>query len=221
MREVTEEMFLKDVGSHTMEVLLDNGVHRCLRFRDNGSSVNWFDVVTWPGFLAYTGDMGSFVFTRLEDMFEFFRGPDSGLLKINLSYWSEKLEAVDSHTYHPGAKEYSEDRLRERIEEHIIEWVDDHDGPYDADEVEIASSKKALETELRFAVEGDVLRYLDDGEDRAREAVRDFECTIAEKTYTFQDSWEWDCREYTGRFIWCCYALVWAIRQYDAAKVPA
>ena len=28
-----------------------------------------FDIVTWPGYLCYSGDMGCFVFTRLPDMF--------------------------------------------------------------------------------------------------------------------------------------------------------
>lgn len=218
MRQCTEEMFLKDVAEHTMQVLHDDGVHRCLRFSKKGSSTAWFDVVTWPGFLAYTGDMGSFVFTRLEDMFEFFRGPESGPLRINPSYWGEKLEAVDSHTHHPGYKEYSEERLRENIEDHVARLIDEHEGPYDADEEEISASKKSFEKELRFSVESDVLRFLDDGEDRAREALRDFECTIEDKTYTFQDSWEWDCREFTFRYLWCCYALVWAIRQYDTQK---
>ncbi len=27
----------------------------------------------WPGHPAYAGDMGSFVFARLDDMFQFFR----------------------------------------------------------------------------------------------------------------------------------------------------
>jgi hypothetical protein len=48
----TEETFLKDVSKHTMAVLLDKGVYRHLQFKDNGSNVMWFDIVTWPGFLA-------------------------------------------------------------------------------------------------------------------------------------------------------------------------
>ena len=97
-RQPTEESFLNDVSKHEMKVLLDNGIYRHLRFKQQGSSNMWFDVVTWPGFLAYTGDMGAFVFARLEDMFEFFRGrpvDDKDKLYINLGYWGEKLEAVD------------------------------------------------------------------------------------------------------------------------------
>lgn len=205
MRACTEEMFLKDVASHEMNVLLDNGIHRCLRFKQPGSSNMWFDVVTWPGFLAYTGDMGSFVFTRLEDMFQFFRSRD-GKLAINLSYWSEKLEAVDSHCHTPGHKQYSEEKLKGLIDEHVSGWIDDNE------------LSKDDATTLRLAVKEDVLRYLDDSEGDSINAVRNFSCEIDGHKFEFQDSWEWDCREYTFRFIWCCYAIVWAINKYDDSK---
>jgi hypothetical protein len=35
----------------------------------------------------------------------------------------------------------------------------------------------------------------------------------------FADFWECNSDEYTSRFIWCCYALSWGIKQYDATKV--
>ena len=34
----------------------------------------------------------------------------------------------------------------------------------------------------------------------------------------FHDLWERNCKEYSHRFIWCCFALAWGIRQYDAGK---
>ena len=37
----------------------------------------------------------------------------------------------------------------------------------------------------------------------------------------FSDCWEWRFTEYTHRFVWCCYAIAWAIKQYDAAKATA
>ncbi|MEN5374297.1 hypothetical protein [Stenotrophomonas hibiscicola] len=41
--------FEKDTAEHQMEVLLDNGVYRHLRFKRPGSYAFSFDVVTWPG----------------------------------------------------------------------------------------------------------------------------------------------------------------------------
>jgi hypothetical protein len=83
----SEQSFLKDIANHQLEILLDNGVYRHLRFKANANSWNmWFDVVTWPGFLAYSGDMGCFVFTRIADMFEFFRSNKADGLPINQGY---------------------------------------------------------------------------------------------------------------------------------------
>jgi hypothetical protein len=222
----TEELFLKEVEKHEMNVLMDNGVYRHLRFKQPGSSVAWFDIVTWPGHLAYAGDMGSFVFSRLDDMFKFFRA-DRGngqKLYINQSYWGEKLEAVDRDGRISSHRRYSEDRLREHVERDISTWLEDHfsdDG--DMDDAEIQQRRKSAEQELRQAVEDEVYYNVEDGEHEARKAVRDFSRKIGGHTFEFHDSWEWDCDDYTYRFTWCCYALAWAIRTYDAKvnEVPA
>jgi hypothetical protein len=50
--------------------------------------VDAFDILTWSGHLCYTGDMGTYVFARIEDMFDFFRGR-----RINPQYWGEKVIA--------------------------------------------------------------------------------------------------------------------------------
>ena len=82
---------------------MDNGVHRHIRFKKPGTMCMYFDLITYPGGLLYTGDMGTYVFVRLQDMFEFFRTSNQdgwvkemGLtLYTNHSYWSEKLVATD------------------------------------------------------------------------------------------------------------------------------
>ena len=68
-----EAIFLRDVAEHEMIVVRDDGVHRHIRFKKPGTSCMHFDLITWPGYLCYTGDMGTYVFSRLTDMFEFFR----------------------------------------------------------------------------------------------------------------------------------------------------
>ena len=221
--ETTEESFLNDVSKHEMKVLLDNGIYRHLRFKQQGSSNMWFDVVTWPGFLAYTGDMGAFVFARLEDMFEFFRGrpvDDKDKLYINLSYWGEKLEAVDQvGRWDSGYRVFSPDKLKEHVEEQIKNWVEDCDETYDSSDEEIMADRTEFENELRYAIKEDVYRLLEDGEQEARRAVNDFQCKIGNRTYNFSDTWEWECTEYTFRFVWCCYAVAYSIQQYDNSKI--
>lgn len=192
MREMTEESFLKDVAKHVMTVIRDDGVHRHLRFAIPDSGNMHFDIVTYPHYLCYSGDMGCYVFSRIHDMFEFFRGKPEGPLRINESYWGEKLEAIDRPD---GYREYQP----ELLEAHVKEWLDE----VEADE------------ELRQDVQDNVLAYAHDGEYAARDALTQFE---HDSHRPFQDSWECNFSAYTFRFVWCCYALAWAIRQYDKAK---
>jgi hypothetical protein len=191
----TEAQFLADVAKHAMTVMRDDGVSRHLRFAQPGTRNRQFDLITWAGHLCYTGDMGTFVFARLQDMFEFFRehDKDSGKgqgLAINPGYWAEKLLAIDRSGY----REYSADLFREKI----AEWLDEVDATQ----------------ELRDEVDDHVLAYADDGHDAAVRSATEFEHN-GERP--LQDLWEVELREYTFHFIWCCYALAWGIRQYDAA----
>ncbi len=205
--EITEDVFLKDVADHAMKVVMDQGLYRHLLFRSPKTSNQYFEIVTFPGTLVYVGDMGSFVFQRIEDMFQFFRSRGDKNIAINPSYWSEKLEAVDNHTTKPGHKTYSEEKLKVIVQETVAEWC--QDGELTA--VQREELERVVKYELSFG----------DGEEDARRSVRDFSHEIDGHKFEFHDSWEWDCREYTGRFLWCCYAVVWAIREYDAYKQVA
>jgi hypothetical protein len=88
----------------------------------------------------------------------------------------------------------------ETFREIINSWFEDDDDP-PADG-------------LLQAIEDDVLSWADDGEEKAREAAEDFEYG---GNTVFNDFWETNLHEYTVRFIWCCYAISWGIRIYDAA----
>lgn len=88
MSECTMERFLDDVAKHEMTVLADQGNVRHLSFRAPGTVIQHFNLTTWPNHLCVSGDMGTYVFSRLEDMFDFFREN-----KINPGYWHEKLKA--------------------------------------------------------------------------------------------------------------------------------
>jgi hypothetical protein len=75
VRQCTAEQFLKDVATHSMKVERDDGVYRHLKFRgpESNSWNLWFDIITWPQCLVINGDMGSWTFARVNDMFTFFR----------------------------------------------------------------------------------------------------------------------------------------------------
>lgn len=63
-KEVTESTFLREVSQHSMTVIRDDGVNRHLRFRRPETNCMGFDLITWAGHLCYTGDMGTYVFSR-------------------------------------------------------------------------------------------------------------------------------------------------------------
>lgn len=207
MDNLTEEEFLKDVKDHQIEIIYERGVYRHITFRRPNTICMGFDLITWPGYLCYTGDMGTYVFRRLNDMFEFFRKEpyDKGELPINPFYWEEKVQAVDRSYGDEGrTREYSAELFKARVRE----WVADM-----AAEMNEKEHAKFLE-----AIEDEVLDFAEYGEQVARKAAYDFTWNRKD---VFTDFQEQSFREFTHRFLWCCYALVWGIKQYDKAKAAS
>jgi hypothetical protein len=66
--------FEQSVVTHKMIVHRNEGLYRHLEFRrEDGSGSDWFEVVTWPFGMVVRGWPGTYVFSRVEDMFAFFR----------------------------------------------------------------------------------------------------------------------------------------------------
>lgn len=193
----TLERFRKDTANHSMEVLQDNGLYRHLKFSNNGSSCYRFDLITWPGYLCICGDMHTYVFQRVQDMFTFFRS-DNGE-DINPGYWGEKLEAEESQSRARWGKEWSLDTFTDSVKRYLNNYLEDDDG----DEDSPSSQEIRAEAESELELIGD--------EFEAVTFIRDFECG----NFRFED-WEGDDTSYTFHYLWCCYAIVWGIQQYDA-----
>lgn len=213
-REPTSERFLADVENHQMTVAHEDGIYRHLRFKSSKCGWNqWFDLVTWPGFLTICGDMGTWTFARVPDMFAFFRS--SRGLEINASYWAEKL-CRGTHDGRDGAKVWDDDLFRDRV----LERLEDHD---------LTDEQKVFVRE-RFKEE----IFSQSGEHFLLHAAYEFHscldpecielgfCCNHEKhrRHHFQfDSCELpDGKDYAFHFIWCLYAIVWGIQQYDALQ---
>lgn len=200
----TGERFEKDVADHEMTVLHADDMYRHLRFARPVHSSYWFELVTWPGALVIRGDMGSFTFSRMTDMFEFFRHPHGGWHRhdsINPSYWAEK---TPDRTV---TEEYSEDKFRRVVSNHVAEF-----------EAEYPGLAKAVEAEI-FDSYGSDITY----EDSARRALRDFVYypgagADGGLTFEFQNVGELDFTEWSYRYLWCCNAIQWGITQYDLAR---
>ena len=95
MPELTESGFLAEVKNHKLTVIRDDGLYRHLRVGVPGTIMESWHIITWPGYLAMVGDMGDWVFRRMDDMFQFFRSDPGNGLQVNPYYWSEKLQAQE------------------------------------------------------------------------------------------------------------------------------
>lgn len=211
MQDVCEvERFLKDVETHQMTIIQNDGVYRHIRFSKPGTSCYRFDLITWPGYLCYTGDMGTYVFTRLQDMFDFFRrgSRDGEWHKIDMRYWAEKCEASDKSD---GIRQFSEELFKRNVMEHLIDWIRSHR----------QETTKEERRGLWDAVISEVINAEDDnGGMRKQIAANDFHHEVSfNLTFYFQDFWERSVTEYSFRFVWCCFALAWGIAKYDETQI--
>lgn len=179
--------FDNDTADRQLTVIRDDGLHRHLTWGRPRSGSMRVEVVTWPGYLAYVGDMGSFVFSRTADMFTFFRREE-----INPSYWAQKVQASDRD----GVTQWSQEAFLERAEEDFKEYLSDEG------------------EETREEFEEQVLRNLDEkSKETAYSDIINFEFN---ERLPFQDWWDVDTDVYTFRFLWCCFAIVRVVELYDA-----
>lgn len=194
------ENFLNQVKKHELKILRDEGLYRHIRLAEPKTVNAYFDIITWPGHLCFTGDMGTYVFKRLEDMFLFFRTEVNTFPKINPGYWEQKLQAVDIHV---GYKKFDVETFLENVLE-IYEESFDKDT---INEKELRDKKQQL-AEMVFNF------HQDGGEPGVFNKTRDW----FEEQGLRIDLWEVSCLEYTYHFLWCCYAIQWAIGKYDEVK---
>lgn len=205
MREPNEELFLKDVAAHVMTVRLDQPPYRHVVFRKPETSNLWFELITWPNYLVITGDMGTWTFARVEDMFTFFRrGQDDRGLRINPHYWSEKLQNGASGGHH-AAQHFDGQEFRRRL----FEAVANNYGlsPSDVDRIE-----KSL---------AEVLRYTDStgSEYEHYRLISEWSIKLpGARMFRLDPSDLPSGKVYTYHFLWCLYAIVWGIQQWDAAR---
>lgn len=184
--------FAKDVADHRMTVLHDDGLYRHLRFTRPGTGLYWFEITTWPGSLAIRGDMGSFMFSRLPDMFEFFGTGD-----INPGYWAEK---TPNYGVDAAVRRYSPETFESTIKQLAKEFLDGRPG-WEA-------------VPFYQLLQEDVLEH----SQAHHEAVEAADRFVWEGQAVFSNIFGSDFRDYTPQFLWCCLALPFAIRHYQHEK---
>lgn len=191
------ERFLVETAEHELTVIHEDGVYRHLRIQKPRTWSYGYDLVTWPGFLAVTGDTGDFLFARTRDMFEWFRSDRGG---INPSYWAQKLQAPRGTD---GVRQYAPDLLRKSV----AEWLD-----YACEDLEAAEAEA-----LRAALSEQVL----DHEFEDLSVVYSSLTGFQHDGFTIDEPWEWEPYEFRHDFLWCCWAIVAGIEKYDALSATA
>lgn len=198
------ERFARETAEHEMTILHDDGLYRHIRFSAPESSAYWFELITTPGQLVFSGDGDAFVFRRLTDMFVFFRsssGWNPGT-RIDETYWAEKLVSDRD-----AVKEYSRRLLNQLVSDYFRDVQAEKESP-------------GIRRAWREATTGRFPDYDTEHAEGARDALEHFKY----QDFAFVDTWEWDLREYSWWYLWACHAIVWGIAQYDAhkaAKTPA
>jgi hypothetical protein len=185
------DRFRSDTAEHQLTVVRDDGLYRHLRFSRPDSWFYGFDVVTWPGYLAFVGDMGDLLFSREQDMVAFFEKMEG---QPDPRYLAEKLKG-------PGGTNrvlrYSPDLLRDCLREWVCEVTEDG-GRHD---LWVAVKEQILDCEEAASV------------DAALFLVRDFR-----HGDLYIEGWEeWDLWVYDEHFLWACWAILRVVSEYRAA----
>lgn len=192
----TKESFLEDVKDHEITIIKDKEVYRHIRMMTTGPN-KWnqkYDIITWPDHLCYTGDMGTYVFQRTEDMFSFFRNEK---MEISSGYWAEKC--LSESIFGEGIRQWSVELFREAVLEYIMNVLD-------------LETKEEIPEE--YLEEAYSLLHAED-EWECISAYRDFNSELFDLTDLFDG---FSGKEKTYHFIWCLYAIVFAIKKYDEKR---
>ncbi|GAA5229227.1 hypothetical protein [Arthrobacter cryoconiti] len=193
--------FNKDTEGHVMTTLHEDGLYRHLRFRSPEIGWGWFDLITWPGHLTINGDMGTYTFARVEDMFTFFTG------YINTHYWSEK------------EKGRGRSELKEHDGDEFKTWIvqDFWDTSRDMD----ADLTKRWWATIRENVFDRHSFHNTDHREGCNDAVDDIiHEGVAPKRH-YQDLWDNDWTKYPWHLEYCMASIVAGIRTYNAVKKAA
>jgi hypothetical protein len=187
--------FLITVVEHEMKIIHADGVFRHVRFARPGTGIDSFTLTTWPGYLCIAGDIGTYVFRRLHDMFEFFRSPRAGL-RINPGYWAEKCEAIGRAFLF---RVFDEGLLKDVLHEYYVAFYPDPDDRKSAEAIELLEE---INSEVGCA----------ESEEEAKRLMRDFEHASG---FTFSDSFECRLTTWSPCFLRCLWAITWGISVFD------
>lgn len=176
----------KDLCEHVIATKHCDGLYRHYRCQKPGTWNMGFDIVTWPGSLCYTGDMGDYLFQRTDDMIAFMRRSC-----MSYSYAAEKCVAHDGRL-----EEFREERMEEILSERLKESADDG-GTF-----RVMRQGSYRDESVADAIE------------KIRQQYSEYNLPY-DATKAMYESGLWDgcdmpsCEVYTFHFLWALHALKW------------
>lgn len=197
--------FKEDSANHQLTVLHEDGLYRHFRMAAPGTRMWSWDIVTWPGHLATSGDIADgLTFSRETDMIRDFFGRmrgnrpyfADGAPSIDFRYWAQKLQGDQRET----VREYVHGNFTAFVTETLTERL-------------AAGYRTSLtqETVDELIVEAHNLEPYES-------AARGW---LEEHDEQFPDSWEHDFKDYTFQFQLACYAVNTAVQAYLTRPLPA
>jgi len=179
-----------DLAEHTIVVKHSDGLYRHWRCQKPGTWNMGFDIITWPGSLCYTGDMGDYLFQRTPDMVSFMRGSC-----MSYSYAAEKCVAHDGRL-----KEFREELFEVALLDRLKE-SEDNGGTF-----RVMRGERCVDESVADAI------------DDIRRAYSEYN-TQNDAMKAMYESGLWDgadlpsCEDYTFHFLWCLHAIKWFTQQ--------
>lgn len=185
--------FARETRGHKMTVLHEDGLYRHLKFADPDGGFYRFDLLTWPHNAFLRGDGFSFGFSiyPTKDIFDMFRGSSSG--GITPGYWQEKVTAGK-------VKDWSEDLFRAWVLDEAAKGESRYPGLVEAVGKQILHSDEHS-TEYQGTAEYAVASF-SHGDYRLR----------------LPNHWDESFEDYSWEYLFACHAVLFGIRQYDAAR---
>lgn len=198
--------FMKTINFHTVEVIVNDGYNRRIKFQNFSNNKYDFEIITWEKVLCIMGYMGNYVFSRNKDMFVFFKPKDLGSINIYPDYWSSKLLSVDKKY---GYRKYDPEKLHDCIKKYYSNFM-------------ILGLGMEERQSLWHNIQDEVLVHVDE-EHNVYSAIDRFSFQKeGSGNIDFNDFFklygEDSLKSYTDNFLWCCYAIIWAVDWYYQIK---
>lgn len=212
------EEFQRHTQHHQLKINLNEGLYRDITFHKIDGSEYHFNITTRPGYLIFTGDMGSFTFKRSNDMVEFFLSDKPEVDYINPEYWAEKVTASPNCGTHEHSKELAKSFLAQELSEYIEE-LRENDRDYEGDTRNYSNE---------YNVSPENLKKIEQANEWINNTLTyDHKHQFFEKLYNMNpsetggfiisDPFDCNFNEPTYSYLWCCYAIKWGLSQYKQA----